>query len=152
MRSIIFWNKVNKNGPNGCWEWTAATRKSGYGAFKFDGKVYDAHRFVWNFTIKMPIPEGQIVCHKCDNRICVNPDHLYLGSYVDNAKDKNDRGRGNYAKGERVGISKLTAAKVKEIRRLREQDWSFGKLGKKYGVDKAAIRAIVLRKTWKHVE
>lgn len=78
-----FWEKVNKT--SGCWEWTGASRGKGYGAFKYLGKVYDTHRFVWFLTFGN-FPEAWIL-HKCNNRSCVNPEHLYQGTPKQNYAD-----------------------------------------------------------------
>lgn len=86
-----FWEKVDKQTESGCWEWRSAIRGNGYGAFfthliDEGRKCHGAHRYSWVMA-NGPIPDGLWVLHKCDNRICVNPDHLFLGDRVDNMRD-----------------------------------------------------------------
>ena len=86
-----FWPKVRKTDE--CWEWIAGTRgKTGYGSFKIDGEVIDTHRVSWMIHFG-PIPEDKFVLHKCDNRKCVRPDHLFLGTQLDNVRDMISKGR-----------------------------------------------------------
>lgn len=93
-----FWTKVDKNGPTirselgPCWVWTASTMPSGYGQFGMAYNVLAAHRVAWTL-VNGPIPDGQFVLHRCDNRPCVNPSHLFLGSKRDNTQDMVRKGR-----------------------------------------------------------
>jgi len=91
-----FWAKVNKDAPNGCWEWHSSLTGGGYGAFFVHHpdkrEIVRAHRFSWELA-NGSIPNGLWVLHKCDNRICVNPDHLFLGNRSDNMIDCARKGR-----------------------------------------------------------
>jgi hypothetical protein len=150
MRSIDpierFWQTVNKT--EGCWLYTGMCSR-GYGRFWLNKDRVAAHRFSYELAYG-PIPEGLSVCHKCDVRNCVRPDHLFLGTYKDNLQDASRKGRMQH--GATHYLAKLTDEKVRTIRQDFAQGTSSTKLSRRFGVAKQTIRAIVRGKTWRHVK
>ena len=112
-----FWKYVEKKLDNECWCWTGAISQ-GYGSFGTDSKIINAHRFSWRLYFGK-IPKGLFVCHICDNRKCVNPSHLFVGTHRDNDNDRDNKNR--QAKGEKNGMAKLTLSQVKQIRTLKDK-------------------------------
>jgi len=100
-----FWKKVNKLGnkephmETRCWVWTASQRGHGYGGIGYKGRTVRAHRLSW-ILHNGDIPKGLCVLHACDNRLCVRPEHLWLGSHKDNAEDRDEKGRRTPPSGE----------------------------------------------------
>ena len=135
--------------PSGCWHWTAAKRgkKSGYGQAKHNGKIHYAHRLSFQL-FKGEIPTGYKVLHHCDNRICVNPDHLRCGSQQENIVECAQKGRLVNNAGERHGLAKLTADQVLKIRASGERPCD---LGRRFGINESTVRSILARKLWKHI-
>jgi hypothetical protein len=145
-----FWAKVEKTG--GCWLWTAALSDRGYGRFALDGKNRHAHRIAYELTFGT-ILDGLFVCHSCDNRRCVNPAHLWLGTLAENNADRDAKGRhgDTAARGERSGHSKLTEQDVLTIRQLAAEGVRHRAIARRYGVNPSQISLIVRRINWKHI-
>jgi hypothetical protein len=128
-----------------CWLWTASKYPGGYGSFRFDGKTYQTHRFLWTF-LRGEIPDGLCVLHKCDVRACIKPDHLFLGTRKDNVYDMMTKGRGVQLKGEHHGMSRLTDGQADAIRKMYvrgNKEFSQLKIAEIYGVDRSVIGKIV---------
>jgi len=143
-----FWNKVVKR-TNGCWEWTASIAWNGYGRFKYAGKMALAHRV--SYILKYgPVPDGMMVCHTCDNRKCVNPDHLFLGSHQDNMDDMVTKGRGATKDQTRAknGNAKLSENDVMTIKGRLEQGDKNTHIAKDFGVHHSTISAIKRSVSW----
>lgn len=98
-----FWKKVNKT--DSCWVWTACTCGDGYGFFSNTGGEERAHRFSYELHYGK-IPIGMYVCHKCDNPLCVNPEHLFLGTHADNMQDKKNKDRTYKPYGNKYSLGK----------------------------------------------
>jgi hypothetical protein len=147
-----FWKKVNKNTPSGCWEWTGAKSSGGYGSLGVDGKTVRAHRFSYELHFEK-IADGLEVLHKCDNCKCVRPDHLFVGTQLDNVKDMRAKGRARYGetKGAKNGRAKLTEKDVRIIRRLGTK-MGAKKISKILGFAETTIHDIIRRLTWKHID
>ena len=138
-----------------CWEWQGATAGKGYGQFHYHKTQY-AHVSSYLFFIgSIPKRRGKkklFVCHSCDNPLCVNPKHLWLGTHQQNMDDMVNKGRQSHSLGEDASQSKLNTRKVLKIRRLyKTGKYSYSQLGKRYNVAISTIQHIVERRNWKHV-
>lgn len=149
-----FWERVSKTEGNGCWEWQGAKHRRtryGYADHVWQKKKITAHRLSWILSVG-PIPQGMMVCHHCDNRPCVRPDHLFLGTAADNAADRDAKGRarGGRLPGENNGFSKLTAAQVQAIRErhalgtVTQRD-----IALEFGIGQTSVSRIVRGVRWR---
>lgn len=133
----------------GCWEWQKYIDAQGYGQMQLHGKVVRTHRAAWILLVG-EIPKGMFVCHKCDNRKCINPSHLFLGSQADNLKDAAQKGR--MRRGGQHGMARLTEREVQEIRMLgKAEGVTHPYIARMFGVTRQAIQSIISRRTWRHI-
>lgn len=154
-----FFEKVNKQGPipkhkpelGRCWLYTGCIDNGGYGRATIADEGWVSHRIAWVLEFG-DVPKGLYILHKCDNRKCVNPFHLFLGTYRDNILDAMEKGRWVSVNGEDVGTSKLTAKQVKQIRLLyRDTEVTQKELGIRFNVTEENIKHIVDGRAWKLV-
>jgi hypothetical protein len=143
-----FWQKVCIGADDECWNWLGCLTLGGHGQFWVNGKHVYAHRY--SKSLLEEIPAHKIVCHKCDNASCVNPNHLYVGTYSENMRDK-ARTPAHFQPdnaGEKHGLAKLTEQDVRDI---RSSILSERKLAKVMNVSPRTIGLIRSRKRWRHV-
>lgn len=169
-----FESRVNKTST--CWLWTGSRTGHGYGTLRRDGQYLQAHRYSW-MQANGPIPEGLVVCHRCDVKLCVRPSHLFLGTKAENNHDRHAKGRdatgdsngsrtrpetlprGAFhwrrkapelaATGERHGMAKLTEDDIRAIRaRSHERRKD---IAAEFGVTPALVSQIIYRRIWRNV-
>lgn len=134
--------------PAGCWEWDGILADNGYGRITVGHKHLKAHRYSYELFIG-PIPEGLWVLHDCDNRRCVNPEHLYAGTPKENARDMHSRGRAWVRSGAESPAAKLTQKDVDDIRKRLTNGETTRMLGEEYGVHSSTISRLNTRRRWK---
>lgn len=146
-----FWDKVSiPESREGCWVWTGTKSENHYGWFQGAG----AHRASWEIA-NGGIPFGRFVCHKCDNKLCVNPAHLFLGTPKDNTQDMMRKGRqnNNPLLGERAANAKLSSDQVKEIRNLYGNGGIYQKtIAVMFGITQGYVTKIVSGDAWRHLD
>lgn len=151
-----FHDKYTPEPNSGCWLWEAGVSSIGYGKIggpKGYPKGMYAHRASW-LIHRGYLPDSKNVLHKCDNRCCVNPDHLYLGTHEDNMKDMKNKGRANRNSvnvGSENGTSKLSERDVMQIKDLLVNRIPLSKIASRFSCSISTISQIKTGKTWKHV-
>lgn len=159
LNKIIDYYSINES--NGCWEWKKAIANTGYGIInlgpRFTGKdkYISSHRLsAWIF-LDFDLNSDLLICHKCDNRKCINPDHLFIGTHKDNMQDAKTKGRivSIVKSGNNSPNHKLDYTTIKEIKDLYyNKIFSQTKIAQLYNVTQATISGIILNKTWRKNE
>ncbi len=144
-----FWSYTDHAGGwDSCWTWTRTISISGYGVFSWKSKHWMAHRFAVMLLVGNDL--GQLlVCHKCDNRKCCNPAHLFVGTHSDNMQDCADKGR--LPQGESHSCAKVTQNQVSEILLLRKKGWTYNAIGAHLGTNKMVPYRVCNGMTWRRI-
>jgi len=148
---------------SGCWTWTGAVTGEGYGSLRFNGTGWKAHRLCY-LAYRGQIPHGLCVCHTCDNRVCINPDHLWIGTNQENAQDMGRKGRTGLQRhpeqaklirmkqiGEQHPQAKLTNEAVRAIRKQVLAGKRTHEIANQYGVSQDTISRVGKKESWSHV-
>lgn len=148
----LFWSRVRKT--DGCWLWLGHLIK-GYGSFHTPTKRHTAHRLAYELLVG-PIPDGLYLCHRCDNRKCVNPAHLFIGTHQDNMRDMRSKGRSKHSFWGRdtASGSKNNRAKLSEpdVVAIRNSAMTNREVADAYRLDMSTVHDLRARHTWRHVE
>lgn len=151
-----FMSKVDVRGDDECWPWKAGKDRDGYGRFQLNDTWTASHRIAYFLRHKkLPTQNTQgeklLVCHTCDNPICVNPNHLFLGTHLDNVRDSIAKGRRADMKGVNNPGSCLSDHQIIRIRELAHNKIPYKEITRIFGICKATISQIVTRKLWNHI-
>ena len=139
---------VKEYNPEGCWLWNASKEKGGYGSFWNGKNICKAHRYSYEL-FREKIPKDLCVLHTCDNRWCVNPEHLWLGTYQDNAIDMVKKGRHCDVNGAKNGRAKLSTNDIYQIKKDFDDGMSVTNIANRLGVWNTTVYDILNRETWK---
>lgn len=144
-----FWNKVDRKGPDDCWEWSACRRLQGYGAFKLSGQIYLANRVAYFLTHGID-PGKMFVLHSCHNPPCCNPAHLRLGTHSENMREMCESGRGNQRYQE--SRKSFRESDIPIIRARREAGETYRSIAKDYGVHLSTIYKLANGESYAYVQ
>lgn len=141
---------LSRRDENGCLVWTGRVHPTGYGGIYCQrrGKNVGAHRLSYEVHVG-PIPRGWVVCHRCDNPLCIEPSHLFVGTHADNVADRVAKRRS--ARGERHGLTYITANDVRAIRKLRSKGLPYSTIAERVGASIHTVGNVVRGHSWGHV-
>lgn len=152
-----FWEKVERTDE--CWLWKGAAGPHGYGTFWVAGKYYRAHRFAWQ--LEHGAVPTEFICHTCDNRLCVRPSHLFVGTHQENMKDMQRKGRGalgdkngsrkhpeRLPRGASHGMARLSADQVAQIHELRAAGKLQREIAPLFGISRQHVSSILSGQSW----
>lgn len=145
------WRQIVKDPITGCWNWTGASNRYGYGRMSVFGKRTLTHRLSWEYHYG-PIPSGMNILHKCDNPACCNPEHLFIGTQQDNIADMHQKGRDRSLSGESSAKARLSAEQVRQIRSMYASGVSPSAIGDQFGIKRCHVCNIAKRRIWTSVE
>ena len=153
MNSLIERFEKHITKTDNCWLWKGAKKGQNYGSFSINGKDYRAHRIAYKLYIN-DYDQSLNVLHSCDHTLCVNPDHLFLGTHQENMNDKVNKNRQAKMPGELCPTHKLTEKEVIEIIKNFENKYRgmFSNLSKQYNVSSSTIECIYHKRTWTYLE
>lgn len=139
-----FWNNIRKADANQCWVWRGGKDSNGYGILRFNGKTMRPHRLMWMLK-NGKIPKGLGVLHKCDNRPCCNPSHLFLGTQAENVADAASKNRMDH-----VGQHKLSLHQISAMKKLLDQGLSQREIAIKFELHQSTVSRIKHQKRKKY--
>jgi hypothetical protein len=152
-----FWSRIDKNGSipdhcpqlGHCWVWTGALNRaqSGYGRWMWNHRLRLATHIVLEIYEGVDVPSGLHVLHRCDNTLCVNPEHVFLGTQAENVWDMHKKNRAVACQ-----QSRLTVDDVRVIRQLKKDGWAHKEIARRYGLSATSVTEIVNYRNWAHVD
>jgi hypothetical protein len=148
----LFWSKVDKAAPGGCWQWTASQKERGYGQFLHNRKMHRAHRLAWTLSGRELPARPLELAHTCHNRLCVNPEHLYAATHERNMLDCKEARRHTFgARNTTAILTDVTAQQMRAEYRYENGRSNIKALAKKYGVSPVTAGMVISGRTWRHL-